>query len=105
MHIANDQPDIILITEIIPKKQENPITHALLDIDGYKCLLNFNPIETNLDASGLRVEVDIPLDETIFNCTPMISRIDKNSENGETGMEELKERLRSMAVYGISIPS
>ena len=74
MRIANDQPDIILITEIIPKKQEHPITQALLDIDGYKCLLNFNPNETNLGASGLRgvavyskktlhvVEVDIPID-------------------------------------------
>ena len=36
MRIASDQPDIMLITEIIPKKQENPITQALLDIDGYK---------------------------------------------------------------------
>ena len=64
----------MLITEIIPKKQENPITQALLDIDGYKCLLNFNPNEANLGASGIRgvaiysknilqvVEVDISID-------------------------------------------
>ena len=34
MRIANDQPDIMLITEIIPKKQENPNTQALL---GHGC--------------------------------------------------------------------
>ena len=74
MRIASDQPDIMLITEIIPKKQEKPITQALLDIDGYKCLLNFNPNEANLGASGIRgvaiysknilqvVEVDISID-------------------------------------------
>ena len=45
-----------------------------MEIDGYKCLLNFNPNETNLGASGLRgvavyskknlqaAEVDIPID-------------------------------------------
>ena len=64
----------MLITEVIPKKQENPITQALMEIDGYKCLLNFNPNEMNLGASGLRgvavyskknlqvAEVDIPID-------------------------------------------
>ena len=74
MRIASDQPDSVLITEIIPKKQENPITQALLDIDGYKCLLNFNPNEANIGASGIRgvaiysknilqvVEVDISID-------------------------------------------
>ena len=54
MFIANDQPDIMLITEIIPKNQVNPITQALLDIEGYKCYLNFNPDECNLGASGIR---------------------------------------------------
>ena len=50
MRIANDTPDIMLITVIIPKKQENPITQALLDVDGHKCHLNFNSNETNLGA-------------------------------------------------------
>ena len=54
MFIANDQPDIMLITEIIPKNEVNPITQALLDIEGYKCYLNFNPDECNLGASGIR---------------------------------------------------
>ena len=44
----------MLITEIIPKNQVNPLTQALLDIEGYKCYLNFNPDECNLGASGIR---------------------------------------------------
>ena len=54
MFIAGDTPDVILITEVIPKKQVNPITHALLDIDDYKCLLNINPEDPNLGSSGIR---------------------------------------------------
>ena len=54
MFISNDKPDIMMITEVIPKKQENPITQELLDIDGYKCALNFDPYEPNLGASGIR---------------------------------------------------
>ena len=54
MFISNDKPDIMMITEVIPKKQENPITQELLDTDGYKCALNFDPYEPNLGASGIR---------------------------------------------------
>ena len=54
MFIASDPPDIMLITEIIPKKQTNPIAKCLLDIDGYNFQLNFYPNECNLGASGIR---------------------------------------------------
>ena len=54
MVIANDNPDIMLITEIIPKNQVNPITQALLDIEGYKSFCNFNPNNSKLGASGIR---------------------------------------------------
>ena len=54
MFISNDKPKIMIITEVIPKKQENPITQELLDIEGYKCALNFDPYEPNLGASGIR---------------------------------------------------
>ena len=54
MLIADDKPDVMLITEVIPKKQVNPITQALLDIEDYKCLLNFDPNDANLGASGIR---------------------------------------------------
>ena len=52
--IANDRPDIMLITEVIPKNKVNQITHTLLDIEGFKCYLNFNPDEYNLGSSGIR---------------------------------------------------
>ena len=54
MSIAGDKPDIILITEVIPKNQINPITQALLDIDDYECSLNFDPEDANLGSSGIR---------------------------------------------------
>ena len=53
MSIANDHPEM-LITEIIPKNQVNPITQALLDIEGYTSFLNFNPYNSKLGASGIR---------------------------------------------------
>ena len=34
--IADDEPDVILITEVIPKCQSNPIAPALLNLEGYK---------------------------------------------------------------------
>ena len=55
MLITGDEPDIMLITEVIPKNQVNPITNALLDIDGYDCWPNFDPDMGNLGASGIRV--------------------------------------------------
>ena len=39
--IGDDKPDVMLITEVIPKNQTNPITKAHLDIEGYQC--NFEP--------------------------------------------------------------
>ena len=54
MFIASDPPDTMLITEIIPKKQTNPIAKCLLDIDGYNFQLNFDPDECNLGAFGIR---------------------------------------------------
>ena len=42
-----------MVTEMIPEKQENPITQELLDIEGYKCALNFDPTKPNLGASGI----------------------------------------------------
>ena len=47
MFISNDEPDILMIAEVIPKKLENPITHARLDIDGYQHVLNLDPDECN----------------------------------------------------------
>ena len=52
--IADDQPDIMLITEVIPKNQVQPIAEVQLLIDGYDCLINFDHTKPNLGASGIR---------------------------------------------------
>ena len=74
MMIADDQPDIIIITEVIPKNQINPITQALVAINEYKPCFNFDPNDSNLGAAGIRgvaiysretlnaIEVDIAIE-------------------------------------------
>ena len=52
--IAGDEPDVILVTEVIPKSQKNPISQALLNIDGYQPHYNFDLGKENLDDSGIR---------------------------------------------------
>ena len=39
MLIANDEPDILILTEVIPKAQSNPITFSRLTLPGYFILL------------------------------------------------------------------
>ena len=41
MMIANEPRDIIIINEVIPKAQRNPILAASLNIDGYDLSCNF----------------------------------------------------------------
>ena len=52
--IADDEPDVIMITEIIPKGQSNPISPALLHVEGYKASFNFEPNTADLGQSGIR---------------------------------------------------
>jgi hypothetical protein len=52
--IAGNEPDVILVTEVIPKSQSNPISSALLHVDGYEPHLNFENRKENLGASGIR---------------------------------------------------
>ena len=54
MKIAGDEPDILMITEVIPKAQSLPIASALLDIHGYSLYTSFDPLSSNLGSSGLR---------------------------------------------------
>ena len=54
MMIVENKPDIILITEVIPKSQSNPINPSLLSLDGYNYHLNFNPEDEDLGKSGIR---------------------------------------------------
>ena len=54
LFIADNEPDIIMITEVIPKQQKNVIPIALLDIEGYTHYFNFDIESENLGASGIR---------------------------------------------------
>ena len=54
MLIASSKPDLMLFTEVIPKSQVNPILDAQLKIKGYELYTNFDNLESNLGASGIR---------------------------------------------------
>ena len=54
MLICNDEPDIILLTEVIPKAQKLPISPALLHVPGFSMYANFSPSTPNLGSSGTR---------------------------------------------------
>ena len=43
MAIADINPDIILISEILPKAYCNTITAACLSLTGYRSFYNFDP--------------------------------------------------------------
>jgi len=52
--ISNDNPDIIILTEVIPKAQSNPIPLPQLAIPGYNFYVNFDYNATGLGKSGKR---------------------------------------------------
>jgi len=51
MRIANDSPDIIMLVEVIPKAQVNPIDQARY-LPGFNAQYNFDPSLSNLGVSG-----------------------------------------------------
>lgn len=54
MKIAGDEPDVILITEVIPKAQTAPIGEALISIPGFTLYTNFDLSQPDLGSSGFR---------------------------------------------------
>ena len=54
MMIADDEPDLILLSEVIPKAQVNPISPAILSLPNYTMYLNFDPGLSNLGRRGIR---------------------------------------------------
>ena len=54
MAIAGNEPDIIMLTEVIPKAQRSPIASVLLSIPNYCLFTSFNPESENLGSSGER---------------------------------------------------
>ena len=67
-----DKPDIIFLTEVIPKAQKNPIHETLINISGYDKYLNFNLEDQNLGSSGKRgvaiyIKDILPSKKVVFN--------------------------------------
>ena len=54
MIIAGNEPDIILITETIPKAQLLPLPEARIAIPGFTPHYNFTPSLPDLGSSGVR---------------------------------------------------
>ena len=54
MEIADAPPDIIMITEVIPKAQVQPISNARLSVPGYATYLNFDPDTSEISSKGIR---------------------------------------------------
>ena len=52
--IAGNEASIVMITEVIPKAQINPIEASALNIDGYDVYVNFDILKPNLGACGIR---------------------------------------------------
>ena len=52
--ISVEKPDIIILTEVIPKAQCNSIPLSQLAIPGYNCYVNFDYNATDLGKSGKR---------------------------------------------------
>ena len=52
--ISGNEPDIMLLTEIIPKAQRNEIHEAQLNVPGYEKFVNFKFSDQQLGASGKR---------------------------------------------------
>jgi len=52
--ISVDKPDIIILTEVIPKAQSNPIPLPQLAIPGYNYYVHFDYDASGLGKSGKR---------------------------------------------------
>ena len=52
--IASNEPYILMLTEVIPKRQANPIEESQKTLNGYVRHTNFEISDSNLGASGIR---------------------------------------------------
>ena len=52
MKNTGEEPDIIMITEVIPKAQRTPIADVLLTIPGYTTYTSFDPSLPGLGTIG-----------------------------------------------------
>ena len=85
MHIAGSEPDILILTEVIPKAQVRPISPALLAVPGYATYTNFDHNLPRLGPSGTR-GVAIHIRDTIKATELKVP--------GFTGIEHLWVKLK-----------
>ena len=52
MKIASKEPDLLMLTEVIPQAQRHPVTDTQMKINGYKVYINFEYTDDNLGTSG-----------------------------------------------------
>ena len=69
--MAGNEASILMITEVIPKAQINPIEASALNIDGYDVYVNFHNSKHNLGACEIRgvaiyVKEDLNASEVTF---------------------------------------
>ena len=75
MMIVDSPPDIIAITEVIPKAQQTPISMARISIPDYSPYLNFDPELPNLGASGIRGIALFISDKIVANETAIVGSV------------------------------
>ena len=79
--IAGDEPNIIMITEVLPKQQKHHISLSLLQIEGYIHYCNFedrNDSDTGIRGTSIYVKNDIPSQEV---------KIEDNAHNDHIWVE------------------
>ena len=54
MFIAGSEPDLILVSEILPKAPNTSISTSLLGIPGFSMYFSFNPDDQSSYSSGIR---------------------------------------------------
>jgi len=73
MAIAGNEPDIILITEILPKARWNTLSTARLSLNGYSSIFNFDPDSTH--SSSVR-GMGIYVSEKLSFCEVQFDHFD-----------------------------
>ena len=79
MEIAGSEPDIMMITEVLPKAQVQALSAAIFNFAGYKVYMNFEPDNTNLGKQGLR-SICVYIKDNII-CQPLSSSVAQGVES------------------------
>ena len=85
MHIiALDQPDIITLSEVLPKNGSTPVAHSEIQVEGYDCVSNLlvdfvhrgiiNYVRKTLNASPSQLVLDFS--ESVRCEIPLEKKID-----------------------------